>query len=73
MSLAGIVVLSLRGLVEGGDLPLAAALIPAAMVGKVIGTAALKKISEGAFRAISLGIVIFTGTLGVATAAWALL
>jgi uncharacterized protein len=73
MSLVGIVVLSLRGLVEGGDLQLAAVLIPAAIVGKAIGTAALKKISEAAFRTISLGIVIFTGTLGVATAAWALI
>jgi uncharacterized membrane protein YfcA len=73
MSLAGIVILSLRGLVEGGDLPLAAVLIPAAMVGKAIGTAALKKISEDAFRKISLGIVIFTGSLGVVTAAWALI
>jgi uncharacterized membrane protein YfcA len=73
MSLAGIVILSLRGLVEGGDLPLAAVLIPAAMVGKAIGTAALRKISEDAFRKISLGIVTFTGSLGVVTAAWALL
>ncbi len=72
MSLVGIVVLSLRGLVEGGDLRLAAVLIPAAIVGKAVGTAALKKISEDAFRKISLGIVIFTGSLGVATAAWAL-
>jgi uncharacterized protein len=73
MSLVGVVVLSLRGLVDGGDLSLAAALIPAAIVGKAIGTAALKKISESAFRTISLGIVILTGSLGVATAAWALI
>ena len=73
MSLVGIVVLSLRGLVEGGDLQLAAVLIPAAIVGKAIGTAALKMISEVAFRKISLGIVILTGSLGVATAAWALI
>jgi uncharacterized membrane protein YfcA len=73
MSLVGIVVLSLRGLVEAGDLQLAAVLIPAAIVGKAIGTAALKKTSEGAFRKISLGIVIFTGSLGVATAVWALI
>ena len=72
MSLVGIVVLSVRGLVEGGDLRLAAILIPAAIVGKAVGTAALKKISEDAFRKISLGVVVFTGSLGVATAAWAL-
>jgi uncharacterized membrane protein YfcA len=73
MSLAGIVVLALRGLVEGEHVPLAAVLIPAALIGKAIGTAALKKISEEAFRTLSLGIVIFTGSLGVATAVWALI
>ncbi len=49
------------------------ALIPAAFLGKAIGTAMLKRISEKAFRTITLGIVILTGTLGVATAIWALL
>ena len=43
------------------------------IVGKAIGTAFLERISEGAFRTLSLGLVILTGTLGVATAAWALL
>jgi hypothetical protein len=59
--------------VAAGDLPLAAVLVPAAIVGKAIGTAFLEMISEGAFRTLSLGLVILTGTLGVATAAWALL
>ena len=65
--------LFLRGLVEGHVLPLAAILIPAAIVGKALGTAILKKMSEGTFRTVSLGLVIFTGALGVATALWALL
>jgi hypothetical protein len=43
------------------------------MIGKAIGTAFLKRISENSFRALSLGLVILTGALGVATAAWALL
>jgi uncharacterized membrane protein YfcA len=73
MSVVTLVILSARGLVATGDLPLAAALVPAAMVGKIIGTAFLKRISESAFRTLSLGLVILTGTLGVATAAWALL
>lgn len=73
MSVVTLIVLSARGLVATEDLPLAAALIPAAMLGKAIGTAFLKRISEGAFRSLSLGLVILTGTLGVATAAWALL
>jgi uncharacterized membrane protein YfcA len=73
MSLITLVILAARGLVDAADLPLAAALVPAAVVGKAIGTAFLKRISENAFRALSLGLVILAGTLGVATAVWALL
>jgi uncharacterized membrane protein YfcA len=73
MSLVGLVVLYFRGIFDGDHLPLALALIPAAFLGKAIGTATLKRISEGTFRVVTLGIVILTGTLGVATAAWALL
>jgi uncharacterized protein len=73
MSLVGLAVLSLRGLVEGGDFTLAAILIPAAMVGKAAGTIILKRLSERTFRLVTLGIVILTGALGVATAAWALI
>lgn len=73
MSVFGVGVLVFRGVFEGGHVPLAAVLVPAALVGKAVGTAALKKVSEGAFRAISLGLVAFTGALGVATAVWALL
>lgn len=72
MSVVGIAALALRGVVEAGHLPLAAVLVPAALAGKAVGTAALKRVSEKAFRAISLGLVVFTGVLGVATAAWAL-
>ncbi len=72
MSLVGLLVLVGRGLVEGGEIQLALVLVPAAIVGKVVGTAFLKKVSERAFRALSLGIVILTGALGVATALWAL-
>lgn len=73
MSAVTLIILPARGLVAAGDLPLAAVLVPAAIVGKAIGTAFLERISEGAFRTLSLGLVILTGTLGVATAAWALL
>lgn len=72
MSLVGLLVLAGRGLVEGGEVHLALVLVPAAIVGKIVGTAFLKKVSERAFRALSLGLVILTGTLGVATALWAL-
>jgi uncharacterized protein len=73
MSVVTLIILAVRGLVDAEELPLAAALVPAGMVGKVIGTAFLKGISEAAFRALSLGMVILTGILGIATAAWALI
>jgi uncharacterized membrane protein YfcA len=73
MSIAGFAVLAARGLVEGPEIPLGLALVPAAIIGKAIGTALLKRISEKSFQAITLGLVILTGTLGVLTAVWALL
>ncbi|WP_166172806.1 sulfite exporter TauE/SafE family protein [Rubrobacter tropicus] len=73
MSLVGLVVLGGRGLIEAGEVSLGAVLVPSALVGKVLGTALLKRVSERAFRAFSLGLVIMTGTLGVATALWALI
>ncbi len=73
MSVAGLLVLFYRGLFDAGDVPLMLALIPAAFLGKAIGTAMLERTSEKAFQTITLGIVILTGTLGVATATWALL
>ena len=73
MSIAGLVVLYFRGIFEVDQTPLALALVPAAFVGKTIGTSFLKRVSERGFRAISLGLVILTGTLGVLTAVWALL
>ena len=73
MSIIGVAVLGGRGLIEGAEIPLGVALAPAALVGKVVGTAFLKRFSERAFRVLSLGIVALTGTLGVATAVWALI
>ena len=66
-------VLALRGLVEASEVPLGLLLVPAAIVGKALGTALLGRVSEGGFRAVTLGLVILTGTLGVSTAVWALL
>ena len=73
LSLVGIVVLAARGLVEVGEVWLALLLVPAAILGKALGTALLRRVSEKAFRALTLGIVLLTGSLGVATALWALL
>lgn len=66
--------LALRGLVDAGGLaPLALPLLAAALVGKALGTALFERVSEKAFRLVTLGTVILTGALGVATAAQALL
>ena len=73
MSVLGVFVLFFRGIFREDYLPLALGLIPVAFLGKAIGTAMLKRISDRAFRMVTLGVVILTGTLGVATAAWALL
>ena len=73
MSFVGLAALTNRGLLDAAQIPLALALIPAAFLGKVLGTALLKRISDKTFRSVTLGVVILTGTLGAATAAWALL
>ena len=73
MSVVGIAVLALRGLVDAGEVPLGLLLVPAAIAGKAVGTAFLKHVSESAFRVLTLGLVTLTGALGVATATWALL
>ena len=73
MSIAGLAALALRGLVEAQEVPLGLLLVPAAIVGKAVGTSLLGRVSESGFRAVTLGLVILTGTLGIATAAWALL
>lgn len=51
-----------------GHLWLVLALVPAGFLGKILGTTFLKRTSERAFRVISLGVVMLTGALGVATA-----
>ena len=65
-------VLALGGSVDGGVLPLAAALVPAAVAGKAMGASFVGRLSERAFRAASLATVALTGALGVATALRAL-
>lgn len=72
ISLVGLVVLALRGIADGGHVPLSLVLVPAAIAGKAIGTSLLKRVSEGAFRSVTLGITILTGALGVVTALLAL-
>ncbi len=73
MSVAGLLMLFARGVTETKHIPLAAALVPVCIVGKVLGTALLEKIPEKTFRLITLGIVLLTGTLGAVTALLALI
>lgn len=73
INLVGISILFLRGIAGPEDLPLAAALVPTAFLGKALGTVLLKKLSERAFRLIALGIITLTGALGAFTALLALL
>lgn len=73
MSVFGLVVLAARGLVETSDIPLSLILVPAAILGKVLGTSILKRVSETFFRKLTLLFTFVTGALGLATAAWALL
>ncbi len=73
ISVFGLAVLAVRGLVETSDIPLSLILVPAAILGKTLGTAILKRISETSFRKLTLLFVFVTGALGLATAAWALL
>ncbi len=72
ISLVGLAALLYQGLLGAGHVPLALALVPAAFLGKALGTALLSRISEKAFRTTTLGVVILTGALGAATALWAL-
>lgn len=73
MSVFGLVVLFVRGLVEPSDVPVSIILIPAAILGKILGTAILKRVSETSFRKLTLLFTFVTGALGLATATWALL
>lgn len=45
-SLAGLVILAFRDLVGGEDISLALSLVPAAFLGKILGTAFLKKCNK---------------------------
>lgn len=73
LSVAIIVTLFVRDIVETSELWTAAALVPAAFIGKTLGTALVKRLSDEAFRRITLAVVLLTGVLGVLTAIRALM
>lgn len=74
LDIALLAVLALWGILEPGTHALLAlVLVPAALLGKVLGTALFKKVSQKTFRAASLSIVALIAALGIATAFRALL
>lgn len=65
--------LSLRGVVAWEELKVSALLIPAVLIGKMIGTQAVKHLSSSAFRTITVGIMLAAGSGSVVAAGWELL
>ena len=66
--MAALPLLVFRDVFDWTQAPLALALVPAALLGKLAGTALVERISEKTFSLTSLSIVLLTGALGVATA-----
>ena len=73
LSIVALTTLLARGIAQPSHFWIAAALIPAAFIGKTLGTALVKRISNEAFRKITLAVVLLTGILGMLTAIRAML
>lgn len=68
----GLAVLIGRGLAEETHFTLAALFIPAALLGKILGSILLRKFSNETFRKITLGVSVLAGAMGISTALLAL-
>ncbi len=73
LSIVALATLLARGIAQPSHFWIAATLIPASFVGKMLGTALVKRLSNDGFRKITLGVVMLTGTLGIMTALLTLL
>ncbi|MPZ88053.1 MAG: TSUP family transporter [Nitriliruptorales bacterium] len=62
-----------RGMVETSHAPVTALLIPTAFAGKAVGTKIAKELESSTFRRVALGIILLSGTAGMATSGWQLL
>lgn len=62
-----------RGMVQWNYLGIAALLVPAAFLGKTLGTWTAGRLSSSNFRTITLGITLAAGCVGVFGASWELL
>ena len=72
LSIVALTTLLARGIAQPSHFWIAAALIPASFLGKMLGTALVKRLSNDGFRKVTLGVVMLTGSLGVLTAVWVL-
>ena len=73
LSIVALATLLARGIAQPSHFWAVAALIPASFIGKMLGTALVKRLSNDGFRKITLGVVMLTGTLGIMTATLTLL
>lgn len=65
--------LLLRGMVEWEHFRIAALLIPAVFMGKLLGTLIAGRLPDSNFRTVTLGITLVAGCFGVLSAGWELL
>lgn len=72
ISLAGLALFFLRDLLSASHLYLAAALLPAVLLGKAAGTRLLLRVSDELFRRITLALVLVAGLAAVASGLYAL-
>ena len=72
IAMIGLATLIVSGTAQGVHFTLAATFIPAALLGKVLGSVLLHKLSNETFRGITLAVAILAGILGISTAILAL-
>ncbi|MDQ4045647.1 MAG: sulfite exporter TauE/SafE family protein, partial [Chloroflexota bacterium] len=67
LDLVGLPTLIGQGSVSGGDLRLALALAPVAVIGRLLGARLVPYVSPLAFRRATLGLLLVTGTVSMGT------
>jgi uncharacterized membrane protein YfcA len=72
INLIGMSILLAGGTVGRTELVVSAALTPAALIGTLIGNRLVRRFTAAQFRKLTLGLLLLTGLMGVATAAAAL-
>ncbi len=72
ISVAGLPILIGSGALSRGDMRIAVSLVPAAIVGTVVGNRISRHLTAHGFRRLTLALLLATGVMGVATAVLAL-